>query len=349
MTTIITQFPVAHAIQERRTIKNFKPDAVSLDLINELLNISVWAPNHKLREPWRFIAFVEGGRKTLVQLMKRDAEKGKMGKPMKKAKIDYLLEIPAHVVVIMPEDPRPNVWEEDFAAVSTLIQNFQLAAWERGLGVIWKTDAVIYSPEFRQSIGVQPGEKVVGILHVGYPETAPKPQTRTPATDRLTIISDASGMIEEELFYIPISKQNIFLNLQSIPKTEAIQLAGEKLVELGYVAENYIASMHEKEKVKSTYLGNGVSTPHGSKIAKEAVVKSGVVILHFPNGIDYENGEKVYIMIGIAAERSYHLDVLMKAATMFEMKGNADKVANATSIEEFIQRFEEVERDTRVW
>ncbi|MFX4631772.1 nitroreductase family protein, partial [Acinetobacter baumannii] len=46
----------------------------------------------------------------------------------------------AYLIVIMPEDPRQKQWEEDFSAVCALIQNFQLLAWERNLGVVWKTN-----------------------------------------------------------------------------------------------------------------------------------------------------------------------------------------------------------------
>ncbi|WP_162515404.1 nitroreductase family protein [Paenibacillus pinistramenti] len=344
----LPQYPVAQAIKERRSIKNFKNKPVSLEVIEELLDIAVWAPNHKIREPWRFIAYVEDGRKTLIQLLKREAESNKMGKPMKRAKIEYLLAIPAYLLVIMPEDPRPKVWEEDFAAVSAMIQNFQLAAWERGLGVIWKTDDFIYSPQVRQAIGVQPGEKIVGMLQIGYPEAVPKAQQRTSAAERLTVISDANSMLTEEEFHIPLSGENLFMNLPSTSKAEAIQLAGEKLVELGYVGESYIESMHEKELTKSTYLGNGICTPHGSKQAKESVVQSGVAVLHFPEGIDYENGERVYLMIAIAAERMFHLDVLRQAATMFEDKVQVDKIMASDSKEDFLRKFEEIHRETRV-
>lgn len=61
----------------------------------------------------------------------------------------------------------------------------------------------------------------------------------------------------------------------------------------------------EKNYIVSDY-------PHGSRSAKEAVVKSGVAVLHFPNGTDYGKGNMVYLMIAIAAEHTYHLDNLMK-------------------------------------
>ena len=43
----------------------------------------------------------------------------------------------------MPEDSNEVLKEEDYAANWALIQNFQLAAWERGLGVFWKRDTYL--------------------------------------------------------------------------------------------------------------------------------------------------------------------------------------------------------------
>lgn len=51
------QNSVAEIIKERRSIKLFKKDPLPQGLLEELLNVAVWAPNHGVREPWRFIAF----------------------------------------------------------------------------------------------------------------------------------------------------------------------------------------------------------------------------------------------------------------------------------------------------
>ncbi|WP_112182465.1 PTS sugar transporter subunit IIA [Paraliobacillus zengyii] len=338
-------YPIAQLIRDRRTIKKFKDKKTPVELITEILDTAVWAPTHRLREPWRFIAFIGDGRKKVVQLIKSESEKGKMGRPLKRAKLEYLLSIPCHIVIVMNEDPRTKVWEEDYAAVCALIQNFQLTAWERGLGVVWKTDEYISSPKFREGIDVVPGEKIVGLLQVGYPDAIPRYSKRIPATKKLTVIDRFMDKDKKDKFKLDINQSNVFFDLPDMSKTAAIQFAGEKLVELGYVGEAYVDSMHEKESMKSTYLGNGIATPHGSKSAKEAVVKSGIIIMHFRDGIDYE-GEKVHLMVGIAAERQYHLDVLLKVSTMFEDIKNSEKVFAASSLKEFINLFEKVDEES---
>ncbi|RAV23281.1 nitroreductase family protein [Paenibacillus contaminans] len=171
---------VAEAIRNRRTVKRFKLEPVPESLILELLDIAVWAPNHKLREPWRFALFVEEGKQVVVDAIIANA--------MKKRDPEQLMKIPAFLTVMIEEDSRQKELEEDMLAAGTLIQNFQLAAWERGIGVTWLTEPFTYQPGFRADVGVKPTEKLIGLLQIGYPETVPPAQPRTAAKHKLTIV-----------------------------------------------------------------------------------------------------------------------------------------------------------------
>nr|WP_269801509.1 nitroreductase family protein [Planococcus sp. MB-3u-03] len=59
--------PIDQLIMERRSIKKFKPDAVDVEEIIDLLNIAKWAPNHKVNEPWRFQLYAGAGKEKFVQ------------------------------------------------------------------------------------------------------------------------------------------------------------------------------------------------------------------------------------------------------------------------------------------
>src|SRR5512142_3314522 len=45
---------VEEAIRGRRTHKAFAPEPVPRELLDELLELARWAPNHHLTNPWRF-------------------------------------------------------------------------------------------------------------------------------------------------------------------------------------------------------------------------------------------------------------------------------------------------------
>ncbi|MNO50722.1 putative NAD(P)H nitroreductase YdjA [compost metagenome] len=189
---------IAAIIKERRSIKQFKPEPLPEGLLEELLDVAVWAPNHGLREPWRFIAFQGEGAKFLgdaaFSLLKRAVSDPEFAVKRQ----EYLASVPLTLIVVMPEDPRQREWDEDYAAVSALVQNFQLAAWERGVGTIWKTDPYIYAPDFRAKIGVKPGEKIVAMVHAGYPDVIPGSRSRTEASKLLRVVDSypESGMLD---------------------------------------------------------------------------------------------------------------------------------------------------------
>jgi len=172
-------YPLAELIQSRRSIKQFNTDPVSVELLTELLNIAAWAPNHGLREPWRIILFTGEGKRVLANAI---VEASKKGDP------EALALIPAFLLIAVKQDPRQKEREEDYAAACTFIQNFQLASWERGLGAAWKTGAYIFNPQFLDTVGVNAGEKLVGVLQVGYPLTTPEARSRTTIEQKLTII-----------------------------------------------------------------------------------------------------------------------------------------------------------------
>ncbi|WP_241236305.1 nitroreductase family protein [Brevibacillus marinus] len=196
--------PLAKIIRERRTIHRFTHEPVTKELIIELLNDAIWAPNHGLREPWRFLFVSTDEKERFIEYLLQafpDDQREKM-------RTYFQTQGSAYLIVIMPEDPRQKQWEEDFAAAAALIQNFQLLAWERKLGVVWKTNPHNWDPKVRRLLGVKPGEKIVGFLHLGYFDSkdTPQPKPRTPAEEKLTLFENLNQMEEPD---VDRSTQNI--------------------------------------------------------------------------------------------------------------------------------------------
>ncbi|WP_420808743.1 nitroreductase family protein [Bacillus salacetis] len=189
----MTNMSITEAIKGRRSIKRFRSDAVPQEVLFELLNTASWAPNHGLREPWRFILFMEDGREQLAEAIINNPGGKKKTPEMIR---ENIMNAPVSMLVVMNEDPRQKEWEEDYAAVSAFIQNFQLAAWEKGIGTIWKTSPFIHSPFFRNQAGVKPGEKIVGLIHTGYPEKVPEARPRTPIEEKVEMITTKGNMVE---------------------------------------------------------------------------------------------------------------------------------------------------------
>ncbi|WP_411348814.1 PTS mannitol transporter subunit IICBA [Paenibacillus sp. WLX2291] len=135
-----------------------------------------------------------------------------------------------------------------------------------------------------------------------------------------------------------LRKENIVLGLSSEPKEDAIRRAGELLAGAGYVKPDYVAAMQEREKVATTYIGNGVAIPHGVGEAKKQIQTSGIVVLQYPNGVDFEGG-KAYLVIGIAGAGGEHLQILTKIAETIEDESVVHHLAKVTDADEIYRTF----------
>ncbi|ADL52122.1 PTS sugar transporter subunit IIA [Clostridium cellulovorans] len=140
-----------------------------------------------------------------------------------------------------------------------------------------------------------------------------------------------------------LSKQNIVLNLASESKHEAIERAGKLLVVNGYVKENYIEGMKAREEEVTTYIGNGVAIPHGMNEYKKEILNSGIVILQYPSGVDFGDGNIAYIVIGIAGVGDAHMEILSQIALTVQYEENVERLKNSSSPEEIISIIEEGE------
>ncbi|MCA0172704.1 nitroreductase [Bacillus sp. RAR_GA_16] len=182
---------IQQTIVSRRTIRKFQPDDIPLYRIVEILEDAKWAPNHKLREPWEVKLFKGDGKGQLIEHVQRsiartepDEEKSKK----KQEKINqFISDIPIHLVVSVKASASEKERHEDFAATCAFIQNIQLLSWSKGLGVVWKTNGFIFDPEFREDIGLQRDDIIVGMLHIGKPAHVPKPKERQSVKTKLTI------------------------------------------------------------------------------------------------------------------------------------------------------------------
>lgn len=174
-------------IRTRRSLKAFGSRPVSRELVGELLDVAVFAPNHRLTEPWRFVVADGDARGALVdELVRIGAAKGK--DPAKTRA--RLAQVPLFLFVIVREHADALMREEDAIATSCLVQNFLLLAWEQGLGTSWKT--FTSTPALRRLVGLAEDERVIGYLHVGYPLDDPPsaaPSGRSSARERLTFLS----------------------------------------------------------------------------------------------------------------------------------------------------------------
>lgn len=134
-----------------------------------------------------------------------------------------------------------------------------------------------------------------------------------------------------------ITAAGIQLNQSPVSKEEAIQAAGELLTKLGYVDASYVDAMQEREKLVTTYMGMGVAIPHGTTQAKGTVKKTGIVLLQYPDGVDFGD-EKAQLVFGIAGIGDEHLDLLAKICEMLEDEEVLEELKTTADVNWVLER-----------
>jgi nitroreductase len=172
--------------KQRRTIYQFSSQPVASDALDDCLEAAIWAPNHGLTEPWRFFVIGEQTRAMLktIYAQTRANKRAAVGSEAYQSLYQQALQrfdgFPAMVFVAQLRDANQLVEQENYAACACAIQNFQLAAWEQGLGVQWSTGPIVQDPATYQVLGVSSEQMtLIGLLYVGYPECIPN-QRRQP-------------------------------------------------------------------------------------------------------------------------------------------------------------------------
>lgn len=164
--------------------------------------------------------------------------------------------------------------------------------------------------------------------------------------EELAALADGSKAVEEAPAEEPkkavkegiLVKEGIKTGLASVDKETAIRAAGNLLCELGYVNEGYSDAMVEREKLVTTYMGMGVAIPHGTSDAKETVKKSGIVVMQYPDGVDFGD-EKANLVIGIAGVGDEHLEILANIAGSLEDEALLEELKKNADVETIMKTF----------
>lgn len=163
------------------------------------------------------------------------------------------------------------------------------------------------------------------------------PSSETTASPDMPAAADSDPKPEETAFAPKdaapdgaiLQPGNIRVGLPAEPKEEAIRRAGELLVAGGYARPEYVDAMLRREELATTCLGMGLAIPHGTSDAKERVLRSGIVILQYPDGVDFD-GEKAHLIVGIAGVGDEHLEILARLSASFEDEELLQRLMTAT-------------------
>ena len=126
-----------------------------------------------------------------------------------------------------------------------------------------------------------------------------------------------------------LTPEAVVVGAAAADRDAAIDLVGGMLVRDGRVTSGYIDEMRDREKIVSTYLGNGIALPHGTNEARTAVLRTGLAVAQFPAGVPWGD-DRAFLVVGLAATSEEHVAVLARLAAILEDDTLCAKLANTS-------------------
>jgi mannitol/fructose-specific phosphotransferase system IIA component len=130
-----------------------------------------------------------------------------------------------------------------------------------------------------------------------------------------------------------LTADQVRLGVVAADRDDAIDQAGRLLVEAGAIEEPYIAAMHEREAVMSSYMGEGFALPHGTDESRRYVRRAAVAFLQFAEPVEWEHGEDAHAALAVAATSDEHIGVLASLAQVLSDEESAERLRTTTDVD----------------
>ncbi|UWU15972.1 nitroreductase [Rhizobium sullae] len=157
--------------------------------IEEILRLASRVPDHGKLAPWRFIVY-RGEERVRIgkELLKLALEaKPDLSEEMIEVERARLTRAPVVVAVVSKAGPHLKIpeWEQIMSAGAVCL-NIIFSANAHGWVANWLTEWFAYDDRAYPLLGVQPGEKVAGFIHIGSTEFPAAERPRPELTETVT-------------------------------------------------------------------------------------------------------------------------------------------------------------------
>ena len=179
-----TSVSVYEALYRRRMAWDFRNQPVPRDALDRMLATAVWAPNHRLTEPWRFFIIEKGSAASekVAGLAYDFALQRSGGEQRAAATRDSLLKTPVLIYAYSTPGRDEEGTKENYASVCCAAHNMALAGVAEGLAVTWETGGPTRHPDLAEALGAEADWTLTTMLSVGYPAENPRSE-RTPVAN----------------------------------------------------------------------------------------------------------------------------------------------------------------------
>jgi nitroreductase len=160
-------------IKTRASVREFSNEEVYDNIISELIEAATQAPSAGNTQEWHFI------------VVRKPENKKRVGEACLGQ--DFVATAPVIIVVCADMDKIEKAYGERgvslyaYQDTAAAVENFMLAACEKGLGTCWV--GAFNEAKLKAALVIPTTVKPVAVIPFGYPANKPKKPTRRPITE----------------------------------------------------------------------------------------------------------------------------------------------------------------------
>lgn len=184
-------------LQDRHStpVAQIKEPGPSLEDVNAILTLASRVPDHGKLAPWRFIVYRGEVRQALGEAFLKIAlgNNPELGEAAMEAERTRFVRAPVVIGVISTAAPHVKIpeWEQVLSAGAVCL-NMLVAANAHGYVANWRTEWIAYDERAHAALGIRPGEKVAGFIHIGSSDF-PVPDRPRPQLADIVTYADTLG------------------------------------------------------------------------------------------------------------------------------------------------------------
>ena len=175
---------VYEAIYRRRSAWKYKDNPIPRETMERMLDTAVWAPNHRLTEPWRFFVIEKDTktRETVADLAYEYAM-GRFDNPQRAENTRRAVMAPPVIIYVYSSPGQSDeATKENYASTVCAAYNVSLTGAAEGLTVTWETGGATRHPKLKETLGAEDEWDLAALLYIGEPDEDIVTQ-RTPAQE----------------------------------------------------------------------------------------------------------------------------------------------------------------------
>lgn len=180
---------VLELIKERRSIRKYKTEMPSKEMLTTLLQAGNFAPSDGNSQPWEFVVTQGEYAKKTCEVFYQHALSHIPNAPYipaekKPMMLDYAKDFggaPCHIVVTQPKFDNKFKQDDAMKACAASVQNILLQAHSMDLGAVWICLPDSELDKVNNILGIADDRLITAIIPVGYPDMKPIAPPRADA------------------------------------------------------------------------------------------------------------------------------------------------------------------------